>query len=407
MRKIRHIKSQVIPTKLIIVADIILICLLAVILLPFNPLNKMPAKTNPKILNTDVESAVAKCKELPDWRNCYGYKLAEYLKKDDLEYSIEVLNRVEDVDPKTQNCHIIAHKLAAAEMEKDPEKWGEIVKRVDQSFCNYGFIHGVIEARARFESEFEVNPKSIEEICSIISKSSRIRGADQSCGHIMGHVILADKEGDIAKSIEVCGKIKQKLQYQCKSGIFMENFTRDNLVAHGSGEFVPWDEKTIKSQEEICLSQKESTSASACWYETSHLYNDKYQFQPEKVYQECQKAPTELYRKECYMHSVQTLAEKPNASAQYLLSLCEPFIDNGHYYECEGVIIGGYIGSSLRRVGRTFDYCSTVPEKFKSYCYQKIGSLLGMHVDKKEVAKYCSKSPSEYQKRCNSPSKNI
>lgn len=398
-------KSRVIPTWVIIIADILLIIILAIWLLVF--MKKPLAGTDPARITADAMSAVAKCRDVPNWRDCYGYKIAEYLKKDSLDYSMKVLDKVEDIDEKAQSCHVIAHRMAAAEMEKDPSKWGDLVKKVDQNFCSYGFIHGVIEARSRFEPEFAVNPKSIEQICDLISGGTRVRGTDQSCAHIMGHVVLAEKEGSVPQAIAVCDKIEEKLQYQCNSGIFMENFTRDNLVAHGIAEYAPWGEETIQSQEELCLSHEDSISAKACWMEVSHLYANKYPFQPEKVYKECQKAPSELFREECYMHSIQTLLEKPNPTDAYLLSLCEPFRTRGRYYECEGVIVHSYINSSLKLTSKAFEYCAMVPGEFKSYCFQKIGKILEMHLPKKEVTAYCRSAPSNYQHDCNNPSDRI
>lgn len=405
-RKKQKKSTFFISTKVIVLANVALLVMLLALI--FFSLPKVAGKDNSKQIEADAQEAVDECKTVPDWRSCYGFALSVYLKRESLEYSFKVLNRVEDIDSKTQSCHVISHKLAAAEMEKDPSKWGELVKRVDSNFCNYGFIHGVIEARSRFEPDFAINPKSIGEICEIITTGSRIRGADQSCAHIMGHVLLADKEGDIAESVDVCNKSKQSLQFECNSGIFMENFTRDNLVAHGVAEYVPWNDDIIQKQENLCRKYKDTISAKGCWMETSHLYNNKYPNQPKKVYEECSKSPSLEFTNTCYKHAVATLLENPHSDNTYLRSLCGIYDDKpGEYPECASIVIGSYINSSLKLTDKAFDYCSLAPDRFKSYCYQRIGKLLGMHVSKGMVISYCSKAPIAYLKDCENPGVNI
>ena len=78
------------------------------------------------------------------------------------------------------------------------------------------------------------------------------RGVDQTCVHIIGHVLLVQTKGNVDQAVAICSQIPLNLQKECASGIFMENFTRDNLVDHEIAPTVLWDDRTISQTEQLC-----------------------------------------------------------------------------------------------------------------------------------------------------------
>lgn len=347
-----------------------------------------------------AKTIVATCREDRGWRNCYGNELAKIDKKEPLLYTLSVMDEIQNIDDKTRDCHILAHKIAGEEVAKDPAKWLDILASIDQNYCQYGFIHGVLEGRERFDSNFELSSKTIPQICGAIVSKSHVGGSDQTCAHIMGHILLAENYGDIKKSVDTCRQIDNKLQHECFGGVFMENFTRDNLVSHGVSQYIPWNWDTVLNQEKLCK-EYPGGPAGGCWQEISHLYNHLYPNQPASVYELCQRAGSEEFVNFCYQHAVATLILVKDPDTKYLESLCQKYEKQyNESIKCVTNVVRPLINSSVKFSDLALNYCGVVSSNYKPYCYNLIADLLKVRVSSGELETICSKIPESYKRIC-------
>ena len=160
---------------------------------------------------------------------CYSKKFGELSQRESLQTNLAVLTQLEQIDPNARGCHSIAHTITFFVLEKNPDSWQEMLNQVSSNRCSGGFVHGVLEAHSRFDKNFVLNEKTIPEICSLLPEGEE----EHNCSHILGHILLATNEGYISSAVGVCQKIPQALRNECLGGVFMENMTLDNLIAHG------------------------------------------------------------------------------------------------------------------------------------------------------------------------------
>lgn len=330
---------------------------------------------------------------------CYSEKLSDFVKTHDLDLALKVLSALENVDQQVRGCHLIAHAITLAETSKNPEKWKDILAQVDSQSCSGGFIHGVIEAKSRLDSNFVLNETSIPELCFYVAETKG-QGGEFNCAHIIGHILMAEENGNIPKAIEICGKVSEKLQYECFSGVFMENETRDNLVAHGIAQRLPWNKKTTEDQEKLCR-EYQGLAGQACWREISHMYAFISQDNPVSVFELCSRAQDELSRKECYSHGIGIMTASNRFDLGYMKDLCAPFFDDEQKLEgCFTHAINSLMYSSPKFTDRAIRLCSDIPDKQQQACFQKLGDALGTRVLQDERIDLCKGAPEKYKDIC-------
>lgn len=330
--------------------------------------------------------------------NCYTDMFMKIGKDYDLSLSLKILKELGTDRGRLRDCHVIAHKLMIEEVRKQPQKWEELLKIVDPNICNYGFIHGIIEGKTQVDPTFELSPATIPSFCAAMLEKKAERGVDQTCSHIVGHVLLVQTKGDVDKAIKICLGIPLTLQKECASGIFMENFTRENLVAHGIAEAVPWDDVTISTTEELC-NQYEKEIAAGCWQEISHLYNHRAQKDSKLVLKDCMKAPQMALRQSCYLHSVATAIQNPQATKDYYNKLCSVFDDRSFETQCHYTAVKALLNSSVQPSKNAITYCSSLSSEAEE-CFRIIHYYLNERLSKDLLTDYCSNADRRYRQLC-------
>lgn len=348
-----------------------------------------------------AKSLAAGCQGNGDWRNCYGYRLAAMAKDHDLTYLTNTIYAIQKIDSKTQDCHIIAHRAMNALVAKDPKNWQNLLDQVDPNACNYGFIHGILEARAQFDPSFVLNAKTIPAFCQMmVEHKSNSQGIDQTCAHIIGHLVLTQEYGNIPKAVSICYGIPESLQRECFGGLFMENYTRDNLVIHGIAKYVPWTDEYTKQQEDLC-NKYTGMAGLGCWETISSLYTAKYFFQPDMIYLNCKHASTQEYTNQCYEFSMPVLMYKPNADKAYYASLCDRYADQpGEFAKCATGAVRSVIFAAKDARQKAFAFCSSVPTNYKNMCYQILGRALTPMTSSGDQQQLCSTVEPMYQQDC-------
>lgn len=346
----------------------------------------------------ESQSLLTKCTETDLWNGCYSDMFAKLAKEYDLAFTLKLLEAINKKDQRLSDCHVIAHKIMSEEVAKHPDRWQQLLKIVDPNICNYGFIHGIIEGKIRVDPTFTLNSKTIPSFCEAMLNEKGSRGVDQTCAHIIGHVLLVQTHANIADAVKICRSIPVYLQKECASGIFMENFTRENLVAHGIAEFVPWDDRTITEIEKICR-QYDGNIAYGCWQEISHLYNHRARLTPYLVLRDCKNAPSETLQKACFLHGVATFIQNPKADNEYFAAVCTAFSDNSFVEQCMSIAVKSLLNSTIEPRKAAIYFC-IAQKKRNNECFAMINDFLSMKLKKREIQSYCSHVPKNYRPYC-------
>lgn len=384
----------------------VIIFLLTVISLNVIVLSRLPQKevrSDNQAASADVESkaqsVVTTCKEEDKWNICYPLMFQKLASQYDLELTTKILKKIISKDGRINSCHVIAHEIMSEEVKKHPDKWRELLAIADPNLCNYGFIHGIIEGRAAMDPGFRLDEKSIASFCTAMGDQKGIQGVEQGCAHIMGHMLLLQTKGDVEQGFRVCAKTAETLQVQCAAGVTMESFTRTNLVEHGLGKYIPWNDETISSIESLCRKQT-GTIAYGCWEMLSNLYNNRTPNDQAAVLAQCKKAPNETLQQGCYAYSVATLVQNPNATRSYFSSLCNEFSGSGFSSQCIFTAVKGLMNSTIVPSRTAIMYCESLSSQ-KKECFADINRLLSMRdYSQKEFTDYCSSARAENRNLC-------
>lgn len=346
------------------------------------------------------------CQNNRDWRDCYGNLFYTLNKANPLSFSLQVLNALQDIDPQTRDCHIPAHKMMQAEVEKNPKNWQPILGRISYTSCNYGFVHGLMEGVAHYNHSFQINEKTIPQICALMVKYSPHSGIDTTCSHIFGHLLLTDNYvGNVPDSIKlavgICDKVPSLLQHECFAGIFMESFTRDNLVYEGLTGRIAWSTPPVIAQQEQICRQYVPPASYGCWQEISHMYNAEFSKQPKKVFSSCSHAPDADDRNYCYLHAVATLINNRDGDKHYFATLCAPFAsDKSLTDRCISTAVYSEMYASVKNTDLVVQYCQALSWDAKKSCYAKVAGAIRSLVNKNNRGQFCQQLPSAYQKTC-------
>jgi hypothetical protein len=355
-------------------------------------------------IRKDAESVFSLCQGDRRWRYCYGDQIGKLVKQSNFSYALDVLKEVENLDAKTQDCHLISHKIASEEVAKDPERWFLMFEKVNQDICSGGFIHGALEGRMRFDSSFEITERTIPEICDVIKKYTG-KENDDPCAHVLGHILLAEKYGSIDEAQAVCKNLPNRYKSSCLNGMFMENITRDNLAEHEIAGHIEINRESASKVEELCLKQSNITASESCWRELSHMYVTLAKWVPEDIYNFCQAAPNAKLIDECYIHSFNETAVAGSLSNEQMGGLCKPYLKDSKKMEsCMGRVTRMMLTNSTKFMSRAVDFCGVfnTPE-IKTTCFRRIGFTLDKIVKEAEHKKLCAYVPQEFENYCLKP----
>lgn len=314
------------------------------------------------------------CKSTKDDR-CYVKQFAMVAKYNKLPYTLQVLSELQKQDPSVAGCHFIAHVVASEEVNKDPKGWQNIIKRLPINDCTGGYLMGLMEGRSKFEKDFKVNAATVQQICTQVNHAAG-KDVDQTCFHVMGHLLLIETKGGLPQAVEMCNKLSEAYRYECYAGIFMENEYKRNLSAHGVGKPAQWDKDMLARHKKIC-NEYQADAARACWREIAHVFNFIYHNYPPDVYKACSEAgyqtapgnaPNAEWRDDCYIHAVGVMAMSLKFDHQNFPLLCQPYEGNDlSYHRCAQMVITTLKQSSTNPTTLQ-KFCQAMPAKYKNLC---------------------------------------
>lgn len=202
---------------------------------------------------------------------CVRSVFAAFAKGHEFELSKKLLGEVKRLNPKFEYCHALAHSISIAEVEKNPQNWTGVFKYVPSDECSYGYYHGVIEGKYRYDPEFLITSSLIEEVC--LQKQTDKAGR---CVHAFGHVILVQNQGDLTKTLDECEQLDSKVVDNCYQGVFMEDVQRENLSDHGITFREEWNKEYLNRKKDYCNSFKGDEEIE-CWRSLGPVINSIYE----------------------------------------------------------------------------------------------------------------------------------
>lgn len=332
---------------------------------------------------------------------CYEEGLAELAKTHGLNLAENTLYALWDFDKSTRNCHLLAHVIGTAAAQANPEKSEQYLEEVDISTCAAGFLHGVLEIYVDYENNFKFDSQFINKICL---KDNYNYYRKQTCVHYMGHLLMFDTDGDVDSALKECAGVEEKLDKRCFTGVFMEDAYPIALVEHKIRDRLPnrHNPEITNKQTETCL-KYQGDRAVACWITISEnfviFYSD-----PQKVYDECNKAPFATAGKECFLKAAVIFAAGPNyATAEKLVSVCSPVKDSQDLYrQCVTKMVSSLLYRSPKFTQRAVLLCNNIDYSYRDFCFAEIKKKINkivqeFGVDKKQ---FCQKLSSEYGHLC-------
>lgn len=351
----------------------------------------------------DIRRLEEKCGGRGGEIDCYAQELTRILQEKNFEYSLQVLAVLQERDPMKRDCHATAHLMAASEVARDPGKWKELLSAIDPEYCGGGFLHGIIEGLARGDPSFDFdNPGLIQEICAQVRESRATSFGRRTCTHIMGHILLVEKVGNVPAAISVCSGLSQGTQYDCYFGVFMETYTKENLVAHGLAALpVVWDDAMVKNLETLCKTQS-GLARKACWLNLPQITINVYGNNPADMYASCYSILPIEYREECYLKAVDTMASVANwPKVERKTDFCSFFKNNEEeLLRCIDVVLSAIAETSPELVERAVVTCETLSLVLQDVCFSMFGRQLGYRISAQMQKELCLRVPARFRETC-------
>lgn len=327
--------------------------------------------------------------------NCYGEEFKKLAEQNGPEFSFKVLDSLHKMDPDSIGCHLIAHGIGWGSYKKEPSNWRTLVQNMP-TICSYGGIHGVIESYILSLPDKSLNREVIPTICGEAPRGN--------CNHIVGHLLLVQTEADVDKALDLCSVFTSSVQRNlCIPGVFMENETALNLVAH---DLVPksWFNWSLRFEEleKLCRSYA-GEFAEGCWQELSHVILYKFNNDPKKTFDFCATAQVPNGAKKCKKHALQIIATLRSfdfANLEYICSIPQkddPTFENG----CYSALIASALYTTPSKVPEAVSFCNSLGKEFQQSCFSMIGSIsFSIPIVGEITVDACKTAPEEFRNYC-------
>lgn len=388
-------------TRLIIIADSVGGAALIIMVLVFFiiPLYQeyIIAERDSDTLN-EAERIVSVCRE-KKWHECYKSELVGLTREKGLRFGEIALSFLQDIDPESRNCHVLAHFMAREAIKRDPSQWKILLDSINVGACGSGFLHGILEARIGIDPSLKVDAALAEEICGIGNDAYKKR----MCFHFMGHVFLVDTEGDISAALPQCRRVSIfQFRYECFDGLFMEDHQKLALAEHGSAPLPDITQSYVEKLSSECRKYSRE-EGQACWQEMGEIYAKLYSYNPSKVYEGCGKAPTGVERQSCYLKGVVVMAVYTGFDTEIALrEICAPYSGkNETYRSCIYTALSSFMFYSPKYIDRGIILCASLIADHQQDCFKTLVDALKAVVPSSPEQKfYCERVPVAYRRLC-------
>ena len=345
------------------------------------------------------------CLKNDQYQDCLGEEFASLVEPYGFSFMKDALRHFQNIDVSTRNCHVIGHKITQKLTNRDPERWLEILDQIDPSGCGGGFMHGVLEVKTGIDTDFEITRATFEEIC----KKSYSNGPDTSCAHILGHLTLFQKEGNLESALEVCTGLSGNYLFECYGGIFMEDSFRTNFVDHGLEAPPIRNKDWFLKQLARCKKYNTLEYVEAgCFYDLAEVAAQVNDYVAKGAYEVCLNQTRWPQSKErCYVRASYIVATAPIPKIDNMdfSELCGLFPENGKVEQkCINETVGALMSYSLNFIDRANAFCKTRDANNREMCFSRIrGEIVSEISLPEEREQFCLRLPAPYRRNCSMP----
>lgn len=372
---------------------------------------KFPNLSTPgqNLLNNSIEQyadrVIAICAESNYRPACYDKEIPQLMQQISMEDAFKVTSVVQSKDKVYAYCHVLGHELSAREVDKNPSKWKDVIRRVPSGMCSNGGIHGAMQQRFRSEKftaaqTAEIKPE-LNDLCEE-GENWHPTGLEQgSCYHALGHLTMYLTDANINQSIAICDEVAKKpdgrdLSQLCYDGSFMQIF---QPLEPEDFDLIKGKEVAKADLQKFCAKYS-GPQRGSCWSEGWPLYRDEL-LQPSGLTAYCNKSiPPEVDR--CFMSLQYVLAAQFNLDSEKILSYC-PSLEKNRVGDCFGTSASRMIEVDYRNIEKAVDLC-LASEKYdnQSKCFSTLllYSTYNYHPGSDEFYRVCNSFPNIWKDKC-------
>lgn len=302
-------------------------------------------------------------------------------------------------------CHVLGHKIASFETQKDPSKWKEVISRCPSGTCSNGCIHGAFQEKFRSEylslNEIDTIKPELLTICRKRADWNPTGIEQGSCYHALGHLNMYLTNADILKSISLCQELafnETGLDFTkvCFDGVYMQIFQplepEDFALVRGK---VPQKE-AVKS---FC-SQYDPNSFGSCWNESWPLFKEELSTVEGSInFCQTQQGPEQA---RCFDNLFYRAPIQFNLESDKTLNYCKNFPDKLRG-NCFAQAALRFIQSESDLIEKAIDFCQKSIEFDPSQrCYEELTTkaAFNFHPESPEFKQICNTLPEKWQTKC-------
>lgn len=397
----RHRSFRYISILLLVIANI----LCGIIFLRFFLHGQKAGVENLHSLAKDI---VDTCKSTRDKATCYDTAVPKLMKTITMEQAFQVTKIIQDLDTTYRYCHVLGHQLSAAEVDKDPSKWKEVISRCPSGVCSNGCIHGGFQERFRKDHFTDEDLKTyLPDLLSICEESKTFHptGLEQaSCYHALGHLTMYITNGEIKKALPLCDKISVKsdgrdFSQLCYDGAFMQIY---QPLEPDDFRLVEGKQPTRSSVKAFCDSFA-SAPRNSCISESWPLYREKMVKDSQEIVKLCSQSP-ETSRDRCYSAMFYVVTAQLNFDVDRIVAYCGSLSDPLRG-SCFANAASRLIETDYRNIDSSVELCKAsakYSDEDASWCFQELTfyAHYNFHEGSAEQKKLCEAMPSPWNKNC-------
>ena len=361
--------------------------------------------SNTSNLENHADKVIALCAKANHRPTCYDEAIPQLMNSISMEDAFKVTYLVQNKDRSYVYCHVLAHKLSAAEVIKNPSLWKDVVTRVPSGQCSNGGIHGAFQEKFRGEffsaAEIEVLKPELDDLCEQRENWTPTGMEQASCYHALGHLTMYITSANIRASIKLCDDLALKkngrnFKHLCYDGVFMQLF--QPLEPE---DFSLIKDKEINKEQHISFCNKFTGEVKgSCWSEGWPLYRDELE-KPEGLVNFCSKAPL-LERDRCFMAIIYVMTAIFQLDSEKVLAYC-PSLPKEKQGMCFSSAAGRMIEVDYRNIEQAVRLCEeSLKYDQENSCFKMLLQYSGYNykVGSPEFYHVCKTLPKEWGRQC-------
>lgn len=251
-------------------------------------------------------------------------------------------------------CHDVLHAIGKTAYEK--YEGFEDAITYQNSYCNSGYIHGLLEAHL---SKTSASSSDVATLCSTYAKG-RTAFEEWQCYHGLGHGFMYVTGGDLDAALALCTThFTADPQSSCVNGVYMEIFNSEVLAKEPS---------FIDAKDPFSTCDSRTIAKHDCYLYIPTYFSQTLHQEYSDILKQCKKTKPG-FRQSC-IHGVGSEAMKRNMNTpEKVFALCDEEI----IFEDRVSCVTGALGIHIFQNGgieKTEQLCEGAAGEYRGLCYK-------------------------------------